>query len=397
MSEDPILIDDFRPQSVSRPAAVADVGELVRRASAEGLGLYPMGGRTHLHIGLPPLKPGIAVDMTALDQVIDYPARDMTITVQAGITLEKLQTILAAENQRLPIDVPFPERATLGGAIAVNASGPRRFGFGTLRDYVIGISFMDDEGHEVKAGGRVVKNVAGYDLCKLHIGALGTLGIVTQVTLKLKPVPEDQGLVVVDCTSHDLPGLLDRVHGSRTRPACVEVISRSPACPDGSMIVVGFEDNNEAVAWQIKTIQTELGASQPAVHTGGAARREWPGVADSAARMSFRANMLPSALPAFFIRLSEFSDLVWQAHAGNGIVIASTKADWSVEKAGQVLNALRSAAVAAHGNLVVTRCPPAWKRELKVWGEPRGDLALMRAVKRELDPRDLFNPGRFLI
>src|SRR5205807_9828714 len=152
------------------------------------------------------------LDLRALNQVIDYPARDMTITVQAGITVAKLQEILAAENQQLPVDVPLPEQATLGGAIAVNASGPRRYGYGTLRDYVIGISFVNDEGQEVKAGGRVVKNVAGYDLCKLHIGALGTLGIITQVTLKLKPVPEDQGAVAVGCEAAALEKLLDQIH-----------------------------------------------------------------------------------------------------------------------------------------------------------------------------------------
>src|SRR6202030_783750 len=118
-----------------------------------------------------------------------------TITVQAGITLGRLQDLLATENQRLPVDVPHPDRATLGGALAVNASGPRRPGFGPLRDYVIGITTVNDEGQETKAGGRVVKNVAGYDLCKLHIGALGTLGILTQVTLKVLPRPETQALL----------------------------------------------------------------------------------------------------------------------------------------------------------------------------------------------------------
>src|SRR4029077_853691 len=131
------------------------------------------------------------------NRVIDYPARDMTITVQAGLPIAVLQRTLATENQRLPLDVPRPELATLGGALATNVSGPRRYGFGTLRDYVIGITTVNDEGHEVKAGGRVVKNVAGYDLCKLHVGALGTLGVITQVTLKLRPLPEHQQLIAV--------------------------------------------------------------------------------------------------------------------------------------------------------------------------------------------------------
>src|SRR5262249_3824807 len=146
----------------------SDIGEIVRRAGQEKQAVYPFGGGTALHLGMAPTKPGIAIDMRRLDRIIEFPARDMTITVEAGITISKLQSIVAAENLRLPIDVPRSEEATLGGAIAVNASGPRRFGFGTLRDYVIGISFVTDKGVEVKAGGRVVKNVAGYDLCKLQ-------------------------------------------------------------------------------------------------------------------------------------------------------------------------------------------------------------------------------------
>src|SRR5262249_48147262 len=151
---------------------------------------------TLLDFGLPPDRPGVGVDVRAFTQVIDYPARDMTVTVQAGITLAKLGELLATENQRLPIDVPQAARATLGGTLATNVSGPRRYGFGTLRDYVIGISVVNDEGHEIKAGGRVVKNVAGYDLCKLYIGSLGTLGIIMQVTLKLKPRPEEQVMIL---------------------------------------------------------------------------------------------------------------------------------------------------------------------------------------------------------
>src|SRR5439155_24251075 len=137
------------------PESAAELCDIVKEAASSNQGLYPVGGRTTLDVGLPPIKPGIAVDTTALADVIDYPARDMTITVRAGITMVKLQETLAAEKQWLPIDVPQPERATLGGAVALNKSGPHRFGYGTLRDYVIGISFVTDEGVEVKAGGRV--------------------------------------------------------------------------------------------------------------------------------------------------------------------------------------------------------------------------------------------------
>src|SRR5579884_4407843 len=246
-----------------RPQSVAEIGDIVRRAAAEGQAIYPVGGRTLLHIGLPPTRPGIAVDLWSLSQVLDYPARDMTVTVQAGITLAQLQAILATENQRLPIDVPHAEQATLGGVLAANVNGARRLGFGTLRDYVIGISTINDEGQEVKAGGRVVKNVAGYDLCKLHVGALGTLGIIGEVTLKLRPLPESKAVVTFGCETAALDRLLDQLHETRTRPVCLDVLNSAAArclahdarlhLPEAPwVIVVGFEDDGEAVGWQVR-------------------------------------------------------------------------------------------------------------------------------------------------
>src|SRR5207245_1110629 len=154
------------------------------------------------------------------------PARDMTITVQAGLPVARLQQLLAGENQRLPIDVPDAERATLGGVLAANVSGSRRLGFGTLRDYVLGISAVNDQGQEVKAGGRVVKNVAGYDLCKLYVGSLGTLGVITQATLKVRPLPEESALLSVGCEGEAVDGLLEKIHTSRTRPVCLDLLNR---------------------------------------------------------------------------------------------------------------------------------------------------------------------------
>src|SRR5262245_39284199 len=138
MGEPACLIDDFGPLRVERPTAVADLSEMVRRASAAGEAIYPMGGGTMLCFGNRPTKRGVAVELRGLDSVIDYPARDMTITVQAGMTVGRLQALLAPENQRLPIDVPRADTATVGGVLATNASGPRRFGYGTLRDYLLG-------------------------------------------------------------------------------------------------------------------------------------------------------------------------------------------------------------------------------------------------------------------
>src|SRR5262245_55417521 len=186
--ENSIRIDGFGPLPLVRPKKTEDLSDFVRAAVANGTAIYPHGGGTKLDLGNPPTRPGHAVDMRAFDRLIDFPARDMTVTLEAGMTIAALQSILANENLRLPVDVASAPEATVGGIIATNESGPRRLGLGVLRDYVIGISVMNDQGREFKAGGRVVKNVAGYDLCKLMVGSLGTLGIITQATFKLRPL-----------------------------------------------------------------------------------------------------------------------------------------------------------------------------------------------------------------
>lgn len=408
-------IDDFGPLPVVQPQSVADIGDLVRRAAAEKQALYPLGGRTLLDVGLPPARPGVAVDVRALAQVIDYPARDMTITVQAGITLARLQALLAAENQRLPIDVPRAEQATLGGVLAVNVSGPRRFGFGTLRDYVIGIHTVNDQGQEVKAGGRVVKNVAGYDLCKLHIGALGTLGIISQVTLKLRPLPESTALIAFGCETAALDRLLDRLHATSTRPVCLEVLNQPAvraivregrlSMPEVSwVIVVGFEDNSDAVSWQVRQLLQEIAPGDIQgleARAGGASDPLWRALVESRAsggRLTFKANLLPHAVAAFCRQAATLPEAIrLHAHAGSGIVHGHLDGDLTLPRAAAMLKELSDAVGRAEGNLVLPRCPVEWKRELPVWGREGGDSWLMRRIKDQLDPHNLFNPGRFLV
>jgi glycolate oxidase FAD binding subunit len=339
----------------------------------------------------------------------------MTITVQAGITMGKLQAILAPENQRLPIDVPRADRATLGGVLATNSSGPRRFGHGTLRDYVLGISAVNDEGQEIKAGGRVVKNVAGYDLCKLFIGSLGTLGVITQVTLKVKPLADEHALVALACASEEVEPLLDLLSQTRTRPVCLELLNGPTAskmfpdagmpAPDASwIVVVGFESNVQALEWQMQQLVREVrGRCKLDGRLGRTATPFWQALADFPCRASvsfshvtFKANMLPGGTVSFCRQTVELApQAMLQAHAGNGIVLGHLT-DVTEQRAAELLKALRGLAKPHHGAVVVMDCPPAWKRTLDVWGPPRSDVALMREVKNKLDPRNLFNPGRFV-
>ncbi len=266
--------------------------------------------------------------MRALAKIIDFPARDMTITVEAGITLAQLRDILAKENLRLPIDVPQADTATVGGTVAANVSGSRRYGFGTLRDYVIGISAVNDAGNEYKAGGRVVKNVAGYDICKLLVGSLGTLGIISQVTLKLRPRAEEQALVTLPCQDADLASLLDKLHASRTRPICLDLLNRSAADdifdqaglakPDGNwLIIVGFEGNTAAVHWQVQQLIREIGGSMEA-RVGFTAEPLWQALTEwnlrPGADLGFKANLVPSAVASFCLKVAQETDVFALRH-----------------------------------------------------------------------------------
>lgn len=413
MNEPSLSIGGFGPLPLRRPAHVAELGELVRAASRQEQALYPVGGGTMLALGNAPTKPGIAVDVTALDQVIDYPARDMTITVQAGIRLARLQELLAPENQQLPIDVPLPERATLGGAIACNVSGPRRLGHGTLRDYVLGIHAVNDEGVEIKGGGRVVKNVAGYDLCKLFVGSLGTLGIITQVTLKLRPLPEEQALVALDCPDGLLAELLDIVHGSQTRPICLDVLNRRgalllsersgvPLRDSPWTVVVGYEGNEDAVRWQVRQLILELRGRFPIdVWFGRLTHHLWRAMADfqalgsTEAGLTFKASVRPADVAAFCLHAASLGvDLAMQGQAGNGIIHGHL--NLSSEQARDAIASLQTRASPAGGALTLQQCPAAWRQTIDIWGAPRADLWLMRRVKERFDPRRLFNPGRFV-
>ena len=409
------MIDGFGPLPQRQPASVDELGEMIRKGAEGGRAVYPLGGRTSLGIGLPPNQPGYAYDLTQLNKVIDYPARDMTITVQTGLTVAALRNLLNSEKQRLPVDLPGDDKATIGGAIALNRSGPRRLGLGTLRDYVIGISFMTDDGVEVKAGGRVVKNVAGYDLMKLQIGAMGTLGVLTQVTLKVFPRPEAQAIVAFGLNAASIGPTLDRLHESASRPMMLEVLNGAAArhlaastglslpANDPWVVLVGFEEKPSTVAWQVTTLLAELRNAPvrdlgqlPAGQTDALipALTSMQDLPD--AKLSFRATILPSRVAAFLNEASGLApDLVLHSHAGNGIIWGhSPGLELSLDRASVILNKLTDLAYGAQGNLVVRRCPADWKKVLPYWGRARSDRDVMRTIKTTLDPKNLFNPGR---
>ena len=415
MDETTCTIDEFGPLPVVRPTSPAELGDVVRQAGAAGQAVYPLGGRTMLDLGRPPTRPGVGVDLRGLTKVIDYPARDMTITVQAGITPGRI-----AEAARRRGTTAADRRSPAGPRHAGRRAGDERqrsapLGSGTLRDYVIGITTINDEGQETKAGGRVVKNVAGYDMCKLHIGALGTLGIVSQVTLKVRPKPETQALLTFGCSSPALETLLAKLHESRTRPMCLDLLDARAAgvvrqrssvglSVQPWVLIVGFEDGEASVNWQIQQLIKEVtaaGVGSVEALAGTAAVPLWQALTEwtlpDNGVLSLKANLLPGRTAQWCQTGAALPEgLMLHAHAGSGIVRGHISTGLTQERAAEMLKGLIDEAFAAGGNCVLSRCPTAWKGRLPVWGRPRNDAWLMRKVKEQLDPRGLFNPGRLL-
>lgn len=379
---------------VESPENAGELANRVARCATDGTAIYPIGGGMGLDYGTPPSRPGVAISLSKLNRVIDYPVEDLTITVEAGMTIAALIDLLLVNNQRLPIDVPFPDRATVGGAISVDVAGARRLGYGTWRDRVIGITVVNDRGELCSAGGRVVKNVAGYDLGKLYTGSLGSFGIITQVTLKLQPKPETQTWVTLRVDKNDLVATLNQLSTSQTQPIGVELLSVDND-PQRFDLAVLYEDNADAVAWQREQLIRECPHAEFNSHSQDWVERftKSPRMADCAFRVI--ATMPPSAVAGFVQDVHSERVLV-HGHAQSGIVrlgFASINQNEAITFARRIL----ALATAAGGNSVIRRCPTEWKSSLPIWGRPPAGLDLMKKIKREFDPKNILNPGRTAI
>src|SRR5688572_8877153 len=303
----------------------------------------------------------------------------MTVTVEAGVTMKTLAELLAKERQRLPIDVPQADRATIGGVIATNWNGPRRYGEGSVRDYVIGIHAIDGRGMPFKGGGRVVKNVAGYDFCKLLTGSLGTLGVITQVTLKLKPLPEQSALMAcVVGTLDEAERILAAFVTSQTTPVAIELLcgpawdneptlrplSAEPR-PQKYYIIAALEGSAAEVAWMTSQFHREwrdLGIAAPV--TIGNAAEMWQRLieflAEGDSPLILKASVVPSGVTAMVAAFQAVDPGVSiQSHAGNGIIIArfSQFPDGGLSRA--LVGNLQNVAAAHHGHIVIYSNPSA--------------------------------------
>ncbi len=218
-------IDGVTPHLVTTPASAEQVGAVLSACSEAGATVIPWGGGTAMALGNPPRSADVVIKLEKLNRVIEHDSANLTVTAQCGMTLNALQSTLATQKQFVPIDAPFPARATLGGIVAANLNGPRRGFYGSVRDLVIGMKVALASGESIKAGGKVVKNVAGYDMCKLFVGSLGTLGIITEATFRVAPAAESAATFIGRGTLAQAQRFIAELSLSRLLPAAVFLLS----------------------------------------------------------------------------------------------------------------------------------------------------------------------------
>jgi glycolate oxidase FAD binding subunit len=417
----PFAVDGRTPEAVVFPGSKEEVAAVLALAAKAEVPVIPWGGGTKMGIGSPPPRPGLVLSLQRLDRVLEHEPGDLTATAQAGMSLAVFQQALGARGQWLSLDPPHVDRATLGGILATGAAGPRRHLYGTARDLLIGLTMVLADGAVVRGGGKVVKNVAGYDLPKLAIGSFGTLGVIVDATFKLRPRPEADRLAIIGFERLKDAGQAARaVMGSDIIPSAVELVDREalgvlPGAgmalpPDGGALVVGLDGTPEQVEWQcmeLSRIVGGLGATATRALDGAERDEAWRAVA-GLSRGAFpgpAAVMKLGVLPTQVAEVMEQGAAAAQrsglraafaAHAGVGIVSAALAGE--VAEAGAVVGVLgewRAMAASAGGHALLEWAPLAVKERVPVWDAPGPAHRFMRRIKEQLDPLGILNPGRF--
>ncbi|MCC6626257.1 MAG: FAD-binding oxidoreductase [Chloroflexi bacterium] len=404
------------PPLVARPATVEAVAHVLATANRAGAAVTPWGGGTQQAIGRPPDRLEIVLSLERLNRVLIYEPDDLTCSVEAGVTLGALRGLLAEHNQMLPLDAPLPERATIGGLIATNASGPRRHAYGTLRDQLIGIRVVYADGMIAKAGGMVVKNVSGYDMMKLHLGALGTVAVIVSANFKLLPRPASQATAVA--RFDDLaPALatVDALLASQLIPTAIDVFDAPAAAAiglggAGAALAVRCEGPAAAVARTTRDVLALAGErggrdgrtlDQPASDDLWATAANLAQVADLASdeavlKLAVVPTDVPAALESIATACTDAGlTALRTAQAGVGVVLARVRPAAGVD-AGPALARVQAALVVRWRHATVLGCAPHLKPGLAIWGAEPSGLAVMKAIKQEYDPNRTLNPGRYV-
>ena len=384
------------------PQNVEEAAELIRGAAAAGESVAFWGSGTFQELGNAPKRVDKVLGTRRLAGIIEHEPADLTVTLGAGTTFQEADDHLKKYGQRLPWEAPFPERTTIGGAIAANVSGPARARWGTARDFLIGVRILLADGSLVKSGGKVTKNVTGYDLKKLFIGSLGTLGLVTEATLKVVPRPAATATVNATFSS---PGSLFLVLASPELPFLFpEAIDfwRRPQGPWG--LSARFTGTPEALKRQTGSFLKLCGTRRPetaGVVEGEEEARWWDRLIhapwkEAASAVRFRFSVAPTEAGRFAseaLRIFPKAFVCGRAVQGTGWIMIPAASEPDFPDFG--MKDLVRLAQTLSGTLFLESCPDVWKEKLDVWLTPLPEAFLFARIKKAFDPQGVFSPGRF--
>ena len=416
-------VDGVVPTLVARPGTQEQVEAAVAACGKAGAAIAPWGGGTAMGLGNAPARLDVVLCLDRLSRIVEFDAANLVVSAEAGVRMADLQQLLATKREVLPLDCARMDRRTVGGIIATNASGPSRLLYGTARDLVLGLRVVLGSGERVRCGGKVIKNVSGYDMTKVFIGSLGTLGIITEVTFKLLPMPATRATVTVVFSDLAQPAaVVKRVLESFLLPEAIELLDPQAletvaaglglAGSAGYGVAVSLAGSPETVERQVRDF-TQFFTDGKAVRTSAlgadaspAVWRELRGVLDRVGkaddRVVVKIGVPVSRTAAFLASAEELGRRQgWRgaitAHAGSGVVRAAYAIGaGALEPARDAIEALRREAEGALGSLVVEAAPVALKQHLEAWGKPGEAFPVMQRMKAEYDPRGFLNPGRFL-
>ncbi|MGN9838019.1 FAD-binding oxidoreductase [Nonomuraea sp. H19] len=374
-------VSGVRPRWVALPETVEEVAAVLRACAEQDLAVVPAGGGTKLHWGLPPERCDVLLDMCCLNEILEHAAGDLVVRTQAGVTMDALAAVLADKGQELALDVPFAEGTTVGGTLAAALPGPRSFRYGTARDLLIGITVVLPDGTIAKSGGKVVKNVAGYDLGKLFTGSYGTLGVIAEATFRLHPLPVARRWITAELDRAELPPIAAALAASQAEPSAVDVDWPDRGGPLSLAVLV----EGAAAEARAETLRALIGKG-----TVSDARPSWWGLIlrdEVLIEVRFPATGTEAVLDA----VAETGLSLRGSPVSGRVLLESWDARGEPELAATV-SGLRERVEAAGGRVNVLAAP---YDGLDRWGQVSA-LPLMRRVKERFDPGRRMSPGRFV-